>query len=510
MKNVAIVGGGLAGLTAALELVQRGFHVTVYEGRDDLGGKAASITSNDVFDGQLKPVTTGIATEVRSDHGYHVFPLWYLNMRRLWQRIGLPASDVFESGEYYALQRGNAYDFRSPKEKGDRERFSLLDLVTRTDDEVDALSFRGFLSSRIYNDLDSVSLNELFLNALSIPEYDISSRVVRNLFRQWMPVIEEKNWAALKGSLGEVLIDRLVAAIYEAEKAAGGSFTLKQGLWLKEIQLSKKGKPRLLLYRKRKDGDKQGAFEKKPSEVVKGQPVVMAIPLDVLRGLVSDELFHAEPALRNLHYLRAHQFGALDVYFKRKLPNIPKDHFDLAGSIYNLSSIDISELWPDFKKRGYPGSVLQFVAGSCRSLSGLSAQAFTRALLDEIAQFIPDATAEGIAYLVPHANSSQPLFVNDVNTWDYRPSTEGRLFYFAGDYVQNETDITSMEGAVRSGLDAAEAVRRTYAPSSEAVQIIAPMGSTDEEIKRKRDEIVLPGRAKLFLRYKLRDLLDEF
>lgn len=41
-KKVVVVGGGLAGLTAAHELQERGFKVVVYERNDRLGGKARS------------------------------------------------------------------------------------------------------------------------------------------------------------------------------------------------------------------------------------------------------------------------------------------------------------------------------------------------------------------------------------------------------------------------------------------------------------------------------------
>ena len=41
MKTVAVLGGGVAGLSAAHELVERGFAVTVYEGRDSFGEKRA-------------------------------------------------------------------------------------------------------------------------------------------------------------------------------------------------------------------------------------------------------------------------------------------------------------------------------------------------------------------------------------------------------------------------------------------------------------------------------------
>ncbi len=496
-QKVIIVGGGLAGLTAALELAELGYDITLYESANHLGGKAASLKDNTVYDGDLKPVKNTIANRVQSDHGYHIFPLWYVNMRQLWQRIGLTADEVFEGGEYYGLQRGPAYQFTTPQPRNDRELFSLLDLVTREDDEVDDLTFRGFLYSRIYNDLDSVSLNQLFLNALSIPEYDISSRVVRNLFRQWMPVIKEKNWAGLKGPLGEVLIDKIHAAVVAAAKASGGAFTLKTGHTLQRIAL---------------DGDRPAlTFSKLKNPVKAGDtPVILAIPPEVLRAMQTDELYTAEPAISKLNYLRSNQFGALDIYFKSKLPKIPIDHFDLVDSRFNLSAFDISQHWPVFtEKKKFDGTVLQFVAGSCKDLAGLSEQAFTRAMINEIVHYIPAATAKGIAYIVPHTNATQPLFVNDVGTWDYRPEPRGNIFFFAGDYVRNDTDVASMEGAVRSGMNVAEAVRTAHTPKTRPVQILEPLGYTKAQLAVMRRTKVIPGRVKIFLEYRLKELFDD-
>ncbi|MFA6300516.1 MAG: FAD-dependent oxidoreductase, partial [Nocardioides sp.] len=64
-RTVAVLGGGMAGLAAAHELIERGFDVTVYEPKA-WGGKARSI-----------PVK-GTGTEGRRDlpgeHGFRFFP----------------------------------------------------------------------------------------------------------------------------------------------------------------------------------------------------------------------------------------------------------------------------------------------------------------------------------------------------------------------------------------------------------------------------------------------------
>ena len=41
--RIVVLGGGVGGLSAAQELAERGFQVTVYERRPDFGGKARSI-----------------------------------------------------------------------------------------------------------------------------------------------------------------------------------------------------------------------------------------------------------------------------------------------------------------------------------------------------------------------------------------------------------------------------------------------------------------------------------
>src|SRR4051794_31429543 len=79
--RVAVLGGGVAGLTPAHELAERGFAVTVYEARDRLGGKARSL-----------PVP-GSATDGRRDlpaeHGFRFFPGFYKHVPDTMRRIGV-------------------------------------------------------------------------------------------------------------------------------------------------------------------------------------------------------------------------------------------------------------------------------------------------------------------------------------------------------------------------------------------------------------------------------------
>ena len=67
--SVIVIGGGVGGLTAAHELVERGFTVDVYEARPAWGGKARS---------QPVPGTgTGGRKDLPGEHGFRFYPRFY-------------------------------------------------------------------------------------------------------------------------------------------------------------------------------------------------------------------------------------------------------------------------------------------------------------------------------------------------------------------------------------------------------------------------------------------------
>jgi len=80
MTSVAVLGGGVAGLSAAHELAERGFSVTIHEKRAVPGGKARSYPAPE----------SGLPAE----HGFRFFPGFYRHLPDTMARIPAGAGTV--------------------------------------------------------------------------------------------------------------------------------------------------------------------------------------------------------------------------------------------------------------------------------------------------------------------------------------------------------------------------------------------------------------------------------
>jgi isorenieratene synthase len=100
--NVAVVGGGLAGIAAASLLAERGFEVTLLERNSYLGGKAGC------WEVQFPD---GSAAKV--DHGFHAFFRHYYNLRAFLDRIGA-SRHLKRIDDYLVLaQDGKSFSFKN-------------------------------------------------------------------------------------------------------------------------------------------------------------------------------------------------------------------------------------------------------------------------------------------------------------------------------------------------------------------------------------------------------------
>src|SRR4051794_15886660 len=82
-QKVIVLGGGVAGLSAAHELVERGFDVEVYEALLIQGGKARSVA----IGGSGKPGPDGMRKNLPGEHGFRFFPRFYTHVTDTMKRI---------------------------------------------------------------------------------------------------------------------------------------------------------------------------------------------------------------------------------------------------------------------------------------------------------------------------------------------------------------------------------------------------------------------------------------
>ena len=97
-----------------------------------------------------------------------------------------------------------------------------------------------------------------------------------------------------------------------------------------------------------------------------------------------------------------------------------------------------------------------------------------------------------------------PLLVNTAGSWDKRPQARTQLpnLFLAGDYVQTDIDLATMEGANESGRAAAEALLDAAGSSAEAPQMYKLYDPPEFEAVKRADEVLYdlgpperPGRG---------------
>src|SRR5450755_2030330 len=82
--RVAVLGGGVGGLSAAHELIERGFAVSVYEANSQFGGKARSLS--------VPNSGTAGRKDLPGEHGFRFFPAFYRHLPDTMMRIPFPGN----------------------------------------------------------------------------------------------------------------------------------------------------------------------------------------------------------------------------------------------------------------------------------------------------------------------------------------------------------------------------------------------------------------------------------
>ena len=473
-ETVAVLGGGVAGLTAAHELAERGFAVTVYEARDRLGGKARSL-----------PVP-GSGTDGRGDlpaeHGFRFFPGFYRHVPDTMRRIGVDGHLV--GAERVLLAQGEGRnELLTPAHLP--ESLEDFALVTRFVLEVaTGLGIppheTAFFVERLLTLLTSCDERRL-------GQWELQS--------WWSFVGAEQRSPAFRKFLADGLTRTLVAArAREMSARTGGSILLQllfdltraggradrvldgptSDVWIDPWAAHIEG----LGAEIRRDAPVEGiqmAGGRISGATVAGATVtadhyVAAVPVEIMRTLAGPDLRAAEPRLKRLDRLVTRWMNGVMFYLDEDVP-VVHGHAIYIDSEWALTSISQRQFWRgydleqtgDGRVEGILSVDVSDWAQPSRRLGKIAMQCSHDEVIDEVwaqlADHLDDLDRANVvrAFLDPaiefpnptEAANLEPLLVNTANSWADRPDAVTRIpnLFLASDYVRTHTDLATMEGA---------------------------------------------------------------
>jgi uncharacterized protein with NAD-binding domain and iron-sulfur cluster len=514
MTRVAILGGGVAGLTAAHELADRGFEVVVLEARAIPGGKARSL-----------PVPDS-ATDGRSDlpaeHGFRFFPGFYRHVPDTMRRIPVGGTTVFD-------RLTGATRILVAQSHGRNELVAGAHLPESLED-LGVLSrfLLGLMTSLGIPPAEHAWLMERLLTLLT--SCDDRRFKQWELESWWGFVRAEQRSPTFRRFLADGLTRTLVAARAREISARTGGLILAQLLF----DLTRAGgrADRVL------DAPTNEAWidpwvthlrdlgvELRLSTAVNGLTVsggriagvttshgtvtadyyVAALPVEVMRMLAGPPLRALEPRLARLDRLVTRWMNGVLFYLDHDVPLV-HGHAIYVDSEWALTSISQAQFWAGVDLERYgdgrvkgilsvdvsdwttPGPRTGKIAMHCTP-EEIRAEVWgqltdhlndgPQPLLDErnvLAWFLDPA----IEFPNPtEATNLEPLLINTAGSWADRPEATTKIpnLLLAADYVRTNTDLATMEGANEAARKAVNAILdRTYsrAPRCEVFTLSEP------------------------------------
>jgi uncharacterized protein with NAD-binding domain and iron-sulfur cluster len=489
-KKVAILGGGVAGLSAAHELVERGFDVEVFERRASFGGKARSMGVVGSGSGGRQPLP--------GEHGFRFFPSFYRHLKDTMKRIpfGSNPDGVFDNlvaTTQVLIARSEAAELTLPAElPGDLAGWSalfgtwfgndlgippdemnffvdkMLTIMTscteRRDQQYDDISWWDFIDaeskSQSYRDFLGRGITR---SLVAMKAEKSSARTIGNIYVQMMLGLASP-WldvdSVLDGPTNDVWIDPWVAYLRQRGVNLVPQTRIEgidcDGERITSAQAS----------------GPEGSFQ------IDADYYIAALPVEVMRSLMTPEIEEGAPSLRHLGRLETNWMNGIQFFLDRDI-RMAHGHAIFVNSEWALTSVSQGQFWADVDLARYGDGNVDGILSVCISdwdTEGiLHAKPARRCTPDEIKEEVwaqleahvnddahPDLDAANIiawhldpaiGYPDPDAPgaaiNAEPLLINTVGTLRFRPqaNTEIANFFVASDYVRTHTDLATMEAA---------------------------------------------------------------
>jgi uncharacterized protein with NAD-binding domain and iron-sulfur cluster len=539
--TVAVLGGGVAGLTAAHELIERGFAVTVYE-RRALGGKARSM-------GVPKTAAPG-RRDLPGEHGFRFFPGFYHHIPDTMRRIPIPgnANGVHdnlkdaEGGKF--LRDGGRPDALLFGVGPDPQQAVTPDGLQRNmtqalqgdgipPDETEYFTQRlgVFFTScdeRRYGQWEKVSWWDFIKAESKSPEYQkvLAAGLTRNLVAAKETVASTRTIGNMAeafvyntmgrgndGALDRVLnaptneawIDPWVALL----KKLGVKFVVGAAV----DRLETRGGRIVAASAKTRTGRRR----------IEADWFVSAMPVERARKLWDRKVLALDPSLEAMHDLQYDWMNGIQLYLRRTV-DITKGHITFLDAPWALTALTQGQFWNkrDFARDYGDGSAVDCLSVDISNwdapgiVYGKSARLCSpKEVAREVwAQIKAHHTAGDVLpddilhswFLDPgmrwqaakgRNHNDDPLLVNTVDSWDKRPRATTRIpnLLLAGDYVQTDIDLATMEGANESARAAVNALLEAAGSKASPARMYRLYDPPEFEAAKKADlELYKAGR----------------
>ncbi len=407
-----VVGGGLAGLAAAVALGSAGFQVDLHESRPFLGGRATSF-----------PLDTSDPQSERIDNCQHVLLRCFTNLLNFYERVGVSDKIAFHDRFYY-VSPGGAVDvlkrglLPAPFHlAGSLLRFGALN----TDDKWSVIrGLRKLKHDASRPDLEAITMSA-WLRSVGTTESALQ--------RFWRPILvsalnEELDRAAAQWGF-QVFLDGMMASRTSYEM--GIPAVPLAELYSSEGSLGENVRVHL-----------RSAVERIDPASDAADFYVCAAPFERVADLV--------PSLDlRLDKFEHSPITGIHLWYDRPITDLP-----------HAVLLDRTLQWMFRKSENY----VQAVVSASRSLTTLSRGKIVALARSELQEFFP-ASREAKLVRSHVIKEMRATFSSRPGLLAHRPNvvTKHPNVFLAGDWTNTGWPPT-MEGAVRSGYRAAESVCR--------------------------------------------------
>jgi 15-cis-phytoene desaturase len=535
-QTVAVFGGGVAGLSAAHELAERGFQVHVYERKPVLGGKARSIPVPNSGTGGRPPLP--------GEHGFRFFPGFYKHvtdtMRRTPYGTHGNAFDNLSVATRILLARAGQTEItwvaRSPRTLEDLRVF-LLELFTPLGVPLDELTF---FVSRLLTVATSCPERRLaeyeniaWWDFIAAPRMSTAYQkyLGQGLTRSLVAMRAEESSTRTVGATQLQLLYGLISPDSVFDRLLAGptsdvwiqpwtQYLQKLGvefhLESKLVEIETAGKRVNGVTVESTDG----------RSAVTADFYIAALPVEVMAALLTDNLKSAAPSLAGLGKLNTRWMNGIQFYLSKDVPLV-NGHTIYLDSPWALTSISQRQFWTNVDLSQYgagtvrgilsvdisdweaPGVVFNKPASEC-SADQIKEEVWTELkqhLNTDTTALIEDANLlawfldPDIEFPNPGAaTNAEPLLINTAGSLQYRPEAQVELenFFLASDYVRTYTDIACMEAANEAARRAVNCLLLASGSTATAAQLW-PLEEPEflkplQEIDRIRFTLHLPHR----------------